>query len=199
MVAQVPPRPPAEEEMRVRVLVAGAAAVGASALPSGDSRPVQLLWNTSTSVPAGLYLAVARYPSCGALAVIRLPERIRAFAAHRGYLPISSVMIKPVAGRSGSMVCRYGLRVSIDGQIVAIAKHSDFAGRPLPRWQGCHRLDSAKIFLLSPQSDSFDSRYFGPIHRSHVQGSALPIVLVGTSSDPAHASRCGAPRDTPDQ
>ncbi len=180
MVAPTPPRPAAKEEMRAPVLVAGALAIGALALPSPDRRSIRLLWNTSPSVPVGLYLAAPRYPSCGTLAVIRLPHRIRAFAAARGYLAMSSLLIKPVVACSGSTVCRYGLSVTIDGRIAAYAKHSDAAGRPLPRWQGCYRLDVAKIFLLSPLPDSFDSRYFGPIDHRHVLGSAFPVSLVTT-------------------
>lgn len=180
MVAPAPPRAAAKEEMRSPVLVAGVLAIGALALPSTDRRGSQLLWNTSASVPVGLYLAAPQHPSCGTLAVIRLPDRIRVFAAARGYLPMSSLLIKPVVACSGSTVCRYGLSVTIDGRIVAYAKESDAAGRPMPRWQGCYRLDAAKVFLLSPLPDSFDSRYFGPIDHRHVLGTAIPVALVTT-------------------
>ena len=166
--------------MRVPVLVAGALAIGVLALPSPDRRSTQLLWNTSVSVPVGLYLVAPQYPSCGTLAAIRLPHRIRAFAAARGYLPASSLLIKPVVACSGSTVCRFGLSVTIDGRIAAYAKHSDAAGRPLPRWQGCYRLDATKVFLLSPLPDSFDSRYFGPIDHGSVLGTALPVSVMVT-------------------
>jgi conjugative transfer signal peptidase TraF len=177
VVAQAPARP-AKEEMRTPVLVAGILAIGALALPSPEHRAVQLLWNTSASAPVGLYVAAPQRPSCGTLAVIRLPDPIRVFAAARGYLPMSSLLIKPIVACSGSTVCRFGLSVTIDGRIAAYAKESDAAGRPMPRWQGCYRLDATKVFLLSSLPDSFDSRYFGPIDHRHVLGAAFPVPLV---------------------
>jgi conjugative transfer signal peptidase TraF len=148
------------------------------ALPARDRGGILFLWNTSASVPVGLYLAAPQYPSCGSLAVIRLPRRIRVLAAARGYLPMSSLLIKPVVACSGRTVCRHGVSVTIDGGIAAYAKNRDAAGRPLPRWQGCYRLDAGKVFLLSPLPDSFDSRYFGPIDYRHVLGTAFPVPLV---------------------
>jgi conjugative transfer signal peptidase TraF len=148
------------------------------ALPSPERGAVQLLWNSSASVPVGLYSVAPQRPSCGTLAVVRLPDPIRVFAAARGYLPMSSLLIKPIFACSGSTVCRYGLSVMIDGRIAAHAKENDAAGRPMPRWQGCYRLDAAKVFLLSPLPDSFDSRYFGPIDHHYVLGTALPLLLV---------------------
>ena len=54
----------------------------ASPLPSHP----RLLWNTSPSVPVGLYWIASAAPTTSELAVIRLPDPLRALAAARGYL-----------------------------------------------------------------------------------------------------------------
>jgi len=135
----------------------------------------QLLWNTSQSVPIGLYRLAARPPPTAALAVIRLPEAYRRFAETRGYLRAGMLLIKPVAAQAGDIVCRQGSRVTVNGHAVARARSSDSAGRPLPTWEGCRHLDATQIFALSTRPGSFDSRYIGPIERTHVLGTAVPV------------------------
>jgi conjugative transfer signal peptidase TraF len=135
----------------------------------------QLLWNASPSVPAGLYRLDAHPPPTAALAVIRLPEPYRRLAETRSYLRAGMLLIKPVAAEAGDIVCRQGSRVSVNGRTLARARPSDPAGRPLPAWSGCLRLDAGKIFVLSARPGSFDSRYIGPIERDHVLGTAIPV------------------------
>jgi conjugative transfer signal peptidase TraF len=135
-----------------------------------------LLWNASASVPIGLYRRTARPPHVGALALLRLPEPGRRLAAARGYLPAGALLIKPVAAAAGDLVCRHGPLVAINARTVARAAHFDRKGRPLPRWSGCRRLTAAQVFLLSPAPDSFDGRYFGPLQRRTLTGTALPVL-----------------------
>jgi len=134
-----------------------------------------LLWNASPSVPIGLYLRNGAPAHVGALALLRLPASVRNLAAARGYLPAGVLLIKPVAAAAGDLVCRHGPRVAINGRTLARAAHFDREGRPLPRWSGCRRLGRAQVFLLSPKSDSFDGRYFGPLERHTLAGMALPV------------------------
>jgi conjugative transfer signal peptidase TraF len=134
-----------------------------------------LLWNASPSVPIGLYLRTARPADVGALALLRLPEPVRSLAAARGYLPAGVLLVKPVAAAAGDLVCRHGPLVAINARTVARAAHFDREGRPLPRWSGCRRLGTAQVFLLSPEPDSFDGRYFGPLQRRTLAGTALPV------------------------
>jgi len=65
--------------------------------------------------------------------------------------------------------------VTINGRVVARAKTADQAGRPLPFWSGCFRLAPTDVFVLSQDPDSFDSRYFGPVQRRHIVGTAVPV------------------------
>ena len=168
---------------RPPLIIAG---VGLSvlALPTATSRGPALVWNASPSVPIGLYRVVARPPPCGALAVIRLADPFRTLAGVRGYVLASVPIIKPIAAFDGDTVCRHGEVVTINGRIVALARNRDAAGRPLPHWRGCRRMDSTAVFVISKRPDSFDSRYFGPVDRSQVIGLAIPLWTMVASPHP---------------
>lgn len=139
-------------------------------------RPL-LIWNASDSVPVGFYLARKRQPKIGEIAVIAPPDWVRLYASSRGYLPSNVWLLKPVLAVSGSMVCRFGTYVFVDGKLVAQAKISDTRKRLLPVWKGCRTLKSDEIFVLAKPSQSFDSRYFGPINRNQIAGTAIPLLL----------------------
>lgn len=194
MVGAAPSRSAATTMKRLPLVIA---AIGLSvlALPSAMSRGPVLVWNASPSVPIGLYRVVARPPPCGALALIRLAEPFRTLADIRGYLPASVPIIKPVAALDGDSVCRNGQAVSINGRVVAFAPNRDAAGRPLPRWRGCRRLEPEAVFVISNRPNSFDSRYFGPVGRNHAMGLAIPLWTMVASPDPRPPIRCSL--DTP--
>jgi conjugative transfer signal peptidase TraF len=152
----------------------------------------RLLWNTSPSVPVGLYWIASAVPSTGELAVIRLPDAHRALAAARGYLGETAYLIKPVAADTGDLVCRHGATLTINGQAAAQARTADARGRPLPHWSGCVTLAAGRVLILSTAPDSFDSRYFGPIDGGHVVGVAHP-VWVNHQDDPETLPRQRGP------
>jgi type IV secretory pathway protease TraF len=136
--------------------------------------PVPLfIWNASPSVPIGWYFVSQRQPNLGEIAVIRLPEWIEIFASMRSYLPMHTPLLKPVRAIENTLVCRFGKYVFIDGNLVAKAKYLDTNHRMLPVWKGCRTLKSEAIFVLGQHRDSFDSRYFGPISRTQVLGTAV--------------------------
>jgi conjugative transfer signal peptidase TraF len=131
-----------------------------------------LLWNASDSVPVGLYLVRKRQPHIGEIAVIAPPDWVRLYASSRGYLPADVWLLKPMVATSSSVVCRVGNIVLVDGKPVARAKKIDGQHRILPVWKGCRTLKSEEIFVLAKPRNSFDSRYFGPIKRSDIIGTA---------------------------
>lgn len=134
-----------------------------------------LLWNASPSVPTGLYMVTRQVPAKGNLAVVNLTEAARALAKARGYLPKGALLIKPVAAVSGDVVCRHGPLVRINARLRAVADRTDRRQRALPRWHGCRSLATSELFVLSTVRGSFDSRFFGPIARGTVLGTAVPI------------------------
>ena len=136
--------------------------------------PLYIL-NLSNSVPIGLYRLESLKLQHGTLTVIHLGQPWRDIAASRGYLPHGALLIKPIAALSGDHVCRQGLRITINGQLVAIAQRQDKRKRALPQWNGCKTLLEGEVFVLSASEDSFDGRYFGVTPRSAVIAKARPV------------------------
>ena len=122
----------------------------------------------------GLYTLHAASPlKVGDLVAERPPANLARYMAVRRYLPLGVPLLKFVAAIPAQTVCRQGPVITIDGLAVATALASDHANRPLPGWQGCHRLNAHEIFLLNPaRPDSFDGRYFGMVPRESVMAKA---------------------------
>jgi len=161
---------------RIFLLAVSAFAVATlAAKPCINPVPI-VIWNASNSVPIGWYLVAKRQPKLGEIAVIRPPEWVEIYASARGYLPLQTPLLKPVRAIKGSIVCRFGRYVFIDGKLVAKAKYLDTNHRMLPVWKGCRTLNSAEVFVLGIHRDSFDSRYFGPVNRTSVLGTAVRVA-----------------------
>lgn len=143
--------------------------------------PPRLMWNTTSSVPIGLYwLQPPEALRVGDIVAVDPPPPLARWLATRGLLPAGVPLLKPVAGLPGQVVCRTRDLVTIDGETIGQARERDRLGRPLPRWSGCHRLAPDEVFLMNAQSPaSFDGRYFGATRRADVL---------------ARAERLGAPR-----
>ncbi len=136
-----------------------------------------LVYNASPSAPIGWYWLDPVGPlSSGQYVVAGIPQSAAALADQRGYLPQDVPLLKPVAAQYGQLVCERNRTVAIGGRIVATALIADHSGRALPAWTMCRRLTANELFLLNAHRlDSFDSRYFGPIDRSRVLGTARPL------------------------
>ena len=161
--------------MKAHALIALSVALLVAAA-SGPKCPV-LVWNRSPSVPIGLYLVLARSPHVGDYIVIRLSTTMQALAERRSYIGSNTPLLKRVAASEGDRVCRRRQAVLVSGQHVVFALGFDRAGKPLPVWQGCHKLQDGQVFVLGTHPESFDSRYFGPINRDQIAGSAIPLFI----------------------
>jgi conjugative transfer signal peptidase TraF len=157
------------------VLIAMSVGLGALATkPLVNPNPV-IIWNASDSVPVGWYWVLKRQPKHREIAVMKPDRWVQIYAATRGYLPWNAWLLKPVAAVHPSLICRFGQTLLIDGIVVAKAKTMDARHRFLPVWKGCQRLLPTQYFVISRNPHSFDSRYFGPIERSQVLGTAVPF------------------------
>ena len=134
-----------------------------------------LVWNTSPSVPLGLYVSDGSAPDRGDVVLARLPRSFAMLAHRRGYLPKDTYLLKPVVAIEGDRVCRLGRRVIVRGASAAIAALYDTAGRRLPVWHGCRALASGEVFVLARASHSLDSRYFGPLGAPDILGRAIRL------------------------
>ena len=184
---EVAPQP--RSRLRVRIVLAGFAAVGLAALAwAAFVSPLpRLTYNPSDSVAVGWYriepfdphtALLSRPLSVDSIVLVPLPAEAAALAAQRGYLPTRIPLLKRVGAVAPQEVCIVGRSVRIDGVPVAAALPADRMGRPLPSWQQCRRLEPGELFLLSVTNPaSFDSRYFGPVRASAVLGLAHPVWL----------------------
>ncbi len=138
----------------------------------------KLVWNGSQSAPQGLYLIRGQAPELNHYVLVNPPPATKDFIVTRAYLPPGTPLIKRIAGLSGDEICREGTAVFINETYAAEALLTDGSGRPMPRWDGCFKLQTDEVFLLNHHENSFDGRYFGAIKRWHVMGIAVPIWVV---------------------
>jgi type IV secretory pathway protease TraF len=136
---------------------------------AGRLAPAPVLVNESPSVPRGLY---ARDPGAslrpGVFVATPQPPLARAYLAGLG-MPSGVRLLKRVAAAGGDVVCRRGDRLQVGPRVVRVAAR-DRRGAGLPAWSGCRRLTADEVFLLGDTPGSFDSRYFGPVRVSDVDG-----------------------------
>ena len=152
-------------------VVSGVALIGMSAI----ARAPLLVWNASASTPIGLYRVTSGAPERGDLVLVQPSKSIAKLAAERRYLPAGVPLIKRIAAMGGDDVCAFDGAIIINGKIVARQLEADSEGRPMPRWNECRALTDDEIFLILPPTDSFDSRYFGPVPRAQVIGRLAPL------------------------
>lgn len=109
------------------------------------------------------------------------PKPLAIWLARRGYLPLGVPLMKHVAGVPGHTLCRWGVRITVDGRTLGEARLRDTRARALPRWSGCRRIAPGTLFLMNVDvPDSLDGRYFGPLSATTIVGLATPILTRAT-------------------
>ena len=115
-------------------------------------------------------------------------------ACRRGYLGSGlceggyEPLLKPIAAIEGDRVTRTEEGISINGRLIANSKslNRDGSGRPLPS-PGANDVIVAKgeVWVISSYNPlSFDSRYFGPVPISKIEGLARPLFVMGPRRHP---------------
>jgi conjugative transfer signal peptidase TraF len=162
---------------RVMTLITALGAAGFLASTIGASPLPLYIWNTSESVPPGLYrLLTTDERHVAELVAVVPPKPLATFLSDGGYLPRGVPMLKRVLALPGQTVCRNGLTISVDTIEIGQARERDGRGRPLPVWQGCRVVANDQLFLMNWQSeDSLDGRYFGALPASSIIGRAIPV------------------------
>ena len=103
---------------------------------------------------------------------------------HGGYEPL----LKPIAAIEGDRVTRTEQGIRINGRLVANSKRLDHdgSGQALPSL-GANNIIVAKgeVWVISSYNPlSFDSRYFGPVPVSKIEGLARPLFVMGPRRHP---------------
>lgn len=136
-----------------------------------------LRFNTSPSLPIGLYITTA--DGDANLVEFCPAEPFATLAIVRGYrnpgiCPDGAApLLKPVVGRPGDLIELSAHGISVNGTLLANTAplSRDTKGRPLKAWSfGHYVVASGAVWVASSyHPGSFDSRYFGPISTSAVR------------------------------
>lgn len=139
----------------------------------------RVLINTTPSEPPGLYVRSPMTPEPGRIVAFSAPAAAFPYADHRLSYLHRVPLLKSVAAGPGDVVCTVNGQLEIGGKIRAPIAQVDRQGIALPRWRACRPLSADELFVFSDRvPNSFDSRYFGPIHRSAVLGVYAPLVVL---------------------
>jgi conjugative transfer signal peptidase TraF len=183
------PKPSSLQNRRARKLAFAAWFVAAGLWALGQLAGLTgLRLNETPSVPTGLWRVLALDGSVKRGQIVSIcppPAPVFAEAHTRGYLAKGRCpgglqpMLKPVAAIGGDVVQKTPQGVTVNGALVphSLALAADSQGRPLPVFgPGPAVIGRNEIFLLSGMNErSFDSRYFGPLPASMVEGIAIPV------------------------
>jgi conjugative transfer signal peptidase TraF len=160
---------------RERALLVAAAVVAVLAGIGSLAAPGRLvLYNRTPSVPLGWYYRLFKTPDRGDYVALPLPPAAWGYARVRGDTPSRVHFMKVIAAMAGDSVCAENDRLIVNGHDLGKIRTADAEGRSLPRWGQCRPLGNGEVFLVSAVPDSFDSRYFGPVSLSDLEGVYAP-------------------------
>lgn len=140
-----------------------------------ERTPTLALVNETSSVPRGLYLRTpGASPTLGDTVALPQPTEASPYLAGLG-MPADVRLLKRISAVAGDRVCRSPDSVRLDGRQVPVRRR-DRRGVRLPQWWDCRRLEAGEVFLLGDTPDSFDSRYFGPVSVTELDGIFREIL-----------------------
>lgn len=129
----------------------------------------QLLYNHSPSMQVGWYLVKkSNTYKKQDVVVLRQPRA----AEHLGCVRAKSKVFKRIIATDGDQVC-------LNQGIITVNDH-DFA-RTQPTfhkhliWTGCRRINKGQVFLATTHPQSCDSRFYGPIPKHMLWGTARKL------------------------
>ena len=148
---------------------------------------VGLRWNTSPSLPRGLYREVPVVLARDRVVLACPPIEIATLFRSRGYLGAGDCpggvapLGKPIAATAGDVVEVRAQGVVIDGVLVPRSRPwlRDALGSSLPSLIGRRFVIAPdQVFLLSTHHPrSLDSRVFGPIEVGSVRAGLIPLLV----------------------
>lgn len=141
------------------------------------------VWNTSPSLPTGLYLKTWRVPQPGDIVLVCPPDLpiFRAALARRflssGLCPAGTgPLIKSFVATAGDRVIVEATGVSVNGQPLPGSARQAFDLTPVPDWS--RTLAEGEVLLMATHPQSFDARYFGPLDRGTIITPLQPLWVV---------------------
>lgn len=134
-----------------------------------------LIWNTTPSLPKGLYRIHAGY-EVGDIVAFDIPQNILPLVQERGWIPDYDRLLKRIVGVAGDRVCFREQSVFLNDEYFGQRNPVDSQGRAMPQLSGCHTVQPGQVWvMLQDQPLSLDSRYFGAVDTTTIYGKAVPI------------------------
>jgi conjugative transfer signal peptidase TraF len=163
-----------------------AGAVAAPLALGTAAKLLDLYWNTSPSIPLGLYRATSEPVRVGSFVLLCLPQGgVFQEAYRRGYLGLgvcpggAGYVMKRVMAAHGDHVELDDDGVRVNGQPLpdSAPVRFDGAGRPMPHLETTSAtLAPDQVLLMSDRfALSFDARYFGPTSRRQIKTVIRPV------------------------
>ena len=139
---------------------------------------VVVLYNYTDSLPHGFYMVEKRdVYRRGDMVVFPVPRSVRSLVNERQWLHDEGLLMKPLIGVKGDSVCTKRNRFRVGENDFGGIQSHDEQGLPLPRYAVCGVLKAGFLVGVEGMSNSFDSRYFGPVPERSVIGVAIPFLL----------------------
>lgn len=174
--------------LRVALVGAGTFAVAACAL-TATAYAKGYRVNLTASMPVGVWQVTGdKVFGRGDVVWACPPSTAPIREAHRfGYIPAGfcesgmAPLLKPVVAIAGDHVAVTPEGVRVNGELIANSAPIPFdaGGRRLPRLRRiAYVVKPGQVWLVSSYNPaSFDSRYFGPVAASLVDGRARPVLI----------------------
>ena len=145
--------------------------------------------NLTESLPRGVYRTITEEPERGSIVVVCLPLDAAELARERGYLGPGSCpagvrgLGKMVLATGGDVVAHREEGIAVNRKPIENSRTlpRDSRQRALPHYPwGDYVLKAPELWLFSPyRPNSYDSRYFGPVHASDVVSVLRPVWTWG--------------------
>lgn len=139
-----------------------------------------LVWNTTPSLPRGLYRKTWQEPQQGDTVLVCPPDLpVFRLALERRFLSPGlcpsgiGQLIKTVAGMGGDLVRVDQDGVTVNGHLLLGSARQNFGLGQVADWEA--RLAAGKILLMTPHPKSFDARYFGPLDQNTIITPLQPV------------------------
>lgn len=162
----------------ISALIVTGLAIAVLAVMSCLRPQVLLLYNYTDSLPHGFYFVEKRdVYKRGDMVVFPVPRSVRLLVKKRRWLHEKGFLMKPLIGVKGDSVCTKRNRFRVGGNDFGGIQLHDEQGLPLPRYAVCGVLKEGFLVGVEGMSNSFDSRYFGPVPERSVIGVAIPFWL----------------------
>jgi type IV secretory pathway protease TraF len=176
-------RPPRSARLSLLTVAAVAGAAALAVLAYRAFVPYELAFNTTHSIPQGLYFAKAGGPAPlergQAVCFAYVPP---AWAQGRDYFEPGRRLCKYVAALPGDQIVREGLSLTISSPqgLLLLAtglSAADSKGQPLPLDAlETGAVPEGKVLLLAPANkNSLDSRYLGLIRQAALSHQIWPL------------------------